>query len=638
MDVGFTTNASGASTKAAISGLQPVTSENEAEAPAVAAALSENLVMPSWPTHAGAFAASHTPPRFTGGDGCALPRISLHVAARNGDAKTIRHMLATGSGDFGMIDPVTGYSALMLAARHGHADIVSLLCDYASDIDLHRQDAQGDTALMLAAAGGHGAVVSLLIDAGANPALRNHAGQSVADLLMAQGSVLASATLASMIISAAGAAFSTVLARPDRSTAASGTTTGTTAATTTATTAEPTNINDDALLPSAENEGLHSESTATRKSRTMTSSDRDCTRQKIAVRVDREARVTAQRNGANQPASTGSGSPALFAALPLSTAVFKTVERHDAQALEALLMETRKPGKNSKKELQRLGNPDVPDDSAIKNRKVTPLMLAAYLGHADLLDLLMDAGAEIDYPDSQGKTALMWAIRGNRLAAAQALLDVGARLDQVDLTGCSALFYAVRHGGVAVVQALLRKGARLSHADAQGRTALMCAAIFGPATSAQALLQGGANPGQSDSAGKCALMYAAQCGHTTIVQSLLHYGAQIDQVDGHGNSALMYAARQGHSATVQTLLNYGAWIDRANVNGVTALIDAVKNGQVAIVDLLMQNGADTTLETRERGDTAGTIASRMGNIECARLLRDPKADQKAGSKRQNSLG
>ncbi|KAI8640121.1 hypothetical protein BD408DRAFT_445434 [Parasitella parasitica] len=63
-----------------------------------------------------------------------------------------------------------------------------------------------------------------------------------------------------------------------------------------------------------------------------------------------------------------------------------------------------------------------------KNTGITPLMYAAYFGHVQCLQLLLDQkhSIQINHQDKNGWTALIWAIHGNQLDTVSVLLRHGA--------------------------------------------------------------------------------------------------------------------------------------------------------------------------------------------------------------------
>ena len=69
----------------------------------------------------------------------------------------------------------------------------------------------------------------------------------------------------------------------------------------------------------------------------------------------------------------------------------------------------------------------------------TPLVKAAERGHTDGVKLLLDAGADKDVKDMDGKTPLDWAA-GSDTDIVKLLLDAGAEVGMKDGLGLAAAF------------------------------------------------------------------------------------------------------------------------------------------------------------------------------------------------------
>ena len=323
----------------------------------------------------------------------------------------------------------------------------------------------------------------------------------------------------------------------------------------------------------------------------------------LALRKSHVAKLRSlSRQALKRPAATSSSLSSVLA--PTSTRdlfskVFNAVQSNNAQLLKQLLAQIRNYRINIKKELCCLFKPDASKNATLKDEVLTPLMLAAFFGYKDTLELLMDAGAKIGQSDSSGMTALMWAAREGRIAAVEVLLD-GGMVNQADVSGKTALHYATKYGHTSSVKALLKAKASVDQATKGRSTALMFAAARGHAAILKVLLRAGANINLARPRGMTALMYAAEKGDTVALRLLLRAGAAIDQFNGNGASALMCATFEGHPPAVQVLLEAGANFRlEAKDVGYTAMLIAVMRGHVECIELLRAKGADSDSTSEE---------------------------------------
>ena len=238
-----------------------------------------------------------------------------------------------------------------------------------------------------------------------------------------------------------------------------------------------------------------------------------------------------------------------------------------------------------------------------RNRR-TALHEAAGNGHLEVVTLLLEAGAHKDAVDCSGRTALHDAAMRGHSEVVKLLLEASADKDAADICGTTALHMAFYRGHSEIVKLLLEAGAKT---DA---VALIAAAqdYHGDSEMVNLLPEASADKDPANIFGTTALHKAAYYGHSEIVKLLLEASADKDAADFLGTTALHKAAYYGHSEIVKLLLEAGVNTDAANFCGETALHEAAKKGDSQIVQLLLEAGADAHIVNdayrylREDGD------------------------------------
>lgn len=132
-----------------------------------------------------------------------------------------------------------------------------------------------------------------------------------------------------------------------------------------------------------------------------------------------------------------------------------------------------------------------------------PLHLAAGSGHDRIMRALLkrqSSDCDINGPDSDGMTALMHAVQGGFNDVSQSLLDAGAVLDRADSQGRTALHWAVLKRRETMLRQFLECGATrsvdLDTYNKQGRTPLHIAIEEGFEAGVQILLDFGVDLGR----------------------------------------------------------------------------------------------------------------------------------------------
>lgn len=154
------------------------------------------------------------------------------------------------------------------------------------------------------------------------------------------------------------------------------------------------------------------------------------------------------------------------------------------------------------------------------NRGWTPLMAAAFRGQAEIIDLLIRHGAEVNALDSGGNTALHWAAFGGHATCARQLITHSASIDLRNHYGWTPLIQAAARNHAEVVSLLIASGVNLDTCANDGYTALHKAAELGYGEIAQLLLAQGANSNLANSEGNTPLKLAIKNKQAEVVNLL----------------------------------------------------------------------------------------------------------------------
>ncbi len=99
----------------------------------------------------------------------------------------------------------------------------------------------------------------------------------------------------------------------------------------------------------------------------------------------------------------------------------------------------------------------------------TAIMFAGFNGHSEIVLALLDAGADIDRRDVLGRTALLYTCTGPFPETTRILLDKGAEPNIIDSNEhFTPLMHAAAEGNLDVVKILLKAGADYRKLDVDG--------------------------------------------------------------------------------------------------------------------------------------------------------------------------
>ncbi|XP_056261552.1 ankyrin repeat domain-containing protein 6b isoform X1 [Seriola aureovittata] len=216
----------------------------------------------------------------------------------------------------------------------------------------------------------------------------------------------------------------------------------------------------------------------------------------------------------------------------------------------------------------------------------SPLHLAAYKGHIEVVRILLKAGCDLDIQDDGEQTALQRAAVVGNSDVISALIQEGCALDRQDKDGNTALHEVSWHGFSQSVKLLVKAGANVHAKNKAGNTALHLACQNGHTQSSKVLLLGGSRPDSKNHGGDTCLHVAARYNHVAMIRILLGAFCSVSEKNLAGDTPLHVAAALNHKKTVRLLLEAGGDSRICNNAGETALDQAREHNNPDVALLL----------------------------------------------------
>ncbi|CAH1101713.1 unnamed protein product [Psylliodes chrysocephalus] len=281
----------------------------------------------------------------------------------------------------------------------------------------------------------------------------------------------------------------------------------------------------------------------------------------------------------------------------------------------------------------------------------TPVHVAAKYGNLETLLLLLEDGGDPQYKNKKGETPLHLAARGCQTEVARHLINfvkdkkgddkASSYVNEVNENDESALHYVctvtkdevdVPNSDRETAKILLENGADIKLMTSKHESVFHYVAVAGnndvvmemishmSPTDAQKALN------RQNDHGWTPLLIAARKGHIDLVNNLLANHARVDVFDLEGRSALHLAAEQGYLQVCDSLLTHKAFINSKSRNGRTALHLAAMNGYIHLVKFLIKDHNAVIDILTLKKQTPLHLAAAFGQIEVCKLLLELGAD------------
>ncbi|GAX79527.1 hypothetical protein CEUSTIGMA_g6968.t1 [Chlamydomonas eustigma] len=309
----------------------------------------------------------------------------------------------------------------------------------------------------------------------------------------------------------------------------------------------------------------------------------------------------------------------------------------------------------------------------------TPLVDACKLGDIGAARRILDKGADVDEPDSEGQTPLHWAVACSQKDCAAFLIareaHVGAQdkygmapihiaadqgnhdclglllarmptrfppppapgqkqdkaqlamaqagqamINAVTSDGATALHFAAASGHKLCMEMLVKKAAKVDVASHDGWTPLHCATNRGNTDCMAYLLLKGADVDATAKEERTALQRASEWGRTDCITLLLRHKASPNRADKMSQTPLMWATKGAHFASMEALLKAGADVNAVDEDGRSPLHWAALRGHVQCVKMLLEKGSKVDTLDKDFA-TALDLATQRGFEEVKKILK-----------------
>ncbi|MDA7653501.1 ankyrin repeat domain-containing protein, partial [bacterium] len=230
----------------------------------------------------------------------------------------------------------------------------------------------------------------------------------------------------------------------------------------------------------------------------------------------------------------------------------------------------------------------------------TPLHIAAYYGHEEIVELLIRAGADVNAKDVDEWTALHMAYTRE---VAELLIDNGADVNAKTDDDQTPLDVAVDEGLADELADLLRKrGGKTSDWLSDWNKAeesIHIAVRVGHIEAVKQHLAAGVDANAKEGEWGYTLLHSAvDEGHKEVAELLIANGADVNAAylspgtELAESFPLHQAVGGGHKEIVELLITAGADVNAKNIWGETPLIGAARGGHKEVAELLIAEGTN----------------------------------------------
>jgi ankyrin repeat protein/uncharacterized caspase-like protein len=189
----------------------------------------------------------------------------------------------------------------------------------------------------------------------------------------------------------------------------------------------------------------------------------------------------------------------------------------------------------------------------------------------DVKSITKNNRSSLKETDSNLNSALHIAAENQNPDIVNYLLDQGADVNHKNLWGENPIYSSIRMNNIEIIKTLIKNGGNVNAKNNHGESPLHIAVSIGNIEVIDYLIAQGADPNAKDSVKSTPLRDAVARGKLDVVKYLISKGADPNIISWNGDTLLHSAVSSGNLETVKFLVSRGFDIDAKNDFGKTAL-------------------------------------------------------------------
>lgn len=189
--------------------------------------------------------------------------------------------------------------------------------------------------------------------------------------------------------------------------------------------------------------------------------------------------------------------------------------------------------------------------------KETPLIYAAQNDSLEIIKLLIEHNALVDFPGERGWTPLRYAVDKGKIENVRLLIAAGANVNSHDRMRETPLYWAIFRWQLEVARLLIENGAQID-IETRANATCLTSAVSGPPGIAmdyvKLLIESGANlEFKANEVFVDAVLSAHSYGGTEVLEYLLDHGLRFFTTYPSGQSVIEVISRQNGKGTKETV-------------------------------------------------------------------------------------